>query len=119
MLFYYLGEPQKGMDEIKKAMRIDPFCSDLMFEVEGTCHFWLGNYQEAINSYKKLKIDTRDSLFYSAASHKKLNNNDKSSNILKQALNTLNMTIEKFINSQPLKSEEHKKDLTKLITSIN
>ena len=118
LLLVYLGDPQKGMDEIKRAMRIDPFCSDLMFEVEGTCHFWLGNYEESINSYKKLKIDTRDSLFYSSACYKKLNNEVKSSEVLKQAINTLNMTIEKFINSQPLKNVSHKKDLEELIKSI-
>jgi len=118
LLLVYLGDPQKGMDEIKRAMRIDPFCSDLMFEVEGTCHFWLGNYEESINSYKKLKIDTRDSLFYSSACYKKLNNEVKSSEILKQAITTLNMTIEKFLNSQPLKNVSHKKDLEELIKSI-
>ena len=107
------------MDEISKAMRIDPFCSDLMFEVEGTCHFWLGNYQESITSYKKLRIDTRDSLFYSAACYKKLNNEEKSSEILKQAINTLSMTTEKFITSQPLKNDLNKKELEGIIKSIN
>ena len=42
----------------------------------------------------------------------------KSSEVLKQAINTLNMTIEKFINSQPLKNVSHKKDLEELIKSI-
>ena len=42
----------------------------------------------------------------------------KASEILKQAINTLNMTIEKFINSQPLKNASHKKDLEELIKSI-
>ena len=81
-------------------MRIDPFCSDLMFEVEGTCHFWLGNYQDSINSYKKLKIDTRDSLFYSAACYKKMGNNEKATEILKQAKTfiTLNKSSSKKID---------------------
>ena len=118
LLLVYLGDPQKGMDEIKKAMRIDPFCSDLMFEVEGTCHFWLGNYQDSINSYKKLKIDTRDSLFYSAACYKKMGNNEKATEILKQATNTLNMTTDKFLSSQPLKNEDSKKELQEIITAI-
>ena len=71
-----------------------------------------------LNSYKKLKIDTRDSLFYSAACYKKLNNEEKASEILKQAVNTINMTIEKFISSQPLKEEQKKKDLSDIINSI-
>ena len=93
LLLVYLGEPENGLEEIKKAMRIDPFCSDLMFEVHGTCLFWLGNYNDAINSYKKMKIDTRDSLFYTAASLKKLGQQEQASDILKQAINTLNMPI--------------------------
>ena len=99
-------------------MRIDPFCSDLMFEVEGTCYFWLGNYQHSINSYKKLKIDTRDSLFYSAVCYKKMGNNEKATEILKQATNTLNMTTDKFLSSQPLKNEDSKKELQEIIKAI-
>ena len=89
-----------------------------MFEVEGTCYFWLGNYQDAIN-LQKLKIDTRDSLFYSAACYKKLGNNEKATEILKQvATNTLNMTTDKFLSSQPLKNEDSKKELQEIITAI-
>ena len=118
LLLVYLGEPENGLEEIKKAMRIDPFCSDLMFEVQGTCFFWLKNYADAINSYKKLKIDTRDSLFYTAASLKKLGKEEQASNILKQAISTLNMPIEKFLGSQPFKSEDNKKELKEILELI-
>ena len=30
VLLCYLGEPEKAMEQIKRAMRIDPFCSDLV-----------------------------------------------------------------------------------------
>ena len=119
LLLVYLGEPENGLEEIKKAMRIDPFCSDLMFEVHGTCLFWLGNYSDAINSYKKMKIDTRDSLFYTAASLKKLGQQEQASDILKQAINTLNMPIEKFLGSQPFKSDNDKKQLMEILETIN
>ena len=118
ILLAYLGDPKKGLDEIHKAMRIDPFCSDLMFEVEGTCNYWLENYSDAVQSYKKLKIDTRDSLFYLAASNKKLGNDDKATDFLKQAQNLSQMSVEKFISSQPYKSEETKKELERVLVSI-
>ena len=118
LLLVYLGDAEKGLEEITKAMRIDPFCSDLMLEVQGTCLFWTEKYAEAVNSYKKLKIDTRDSLFYAAASNKHLGKEEEASNILKQAITTLNMPLEKFLASQPFKSEDNKEKLKKTLEAI-
>ena len=99
-------------------MRIDPFCSDLMFEVAGTCNFWLGNYEKALNFYKKLKIDTRDSLFYSAAAYSELGDRKKASEALKQAKNTLKMSLEKFLGSQPFKSDDTRKQLESSLNAL-
>ncbi len=118
ILLVYLGDPEKGLFEIHKAMRIDPFCSDLMFEVEGTCNYWLKKFDDAVTSYKKIKIDTRDSLFYLSASYKQLGDQSKASDVLKQALNLSQMSVEKFLGSQPYKSEETKNDLEKVLLSI-
>ena len=118
ILNVYMGNPKKGLEEIKRAMRIDPFCSDLMLEVEGICYFWLEKYSEALSSFKKLKIDTRDSLFYSAATSKSLNSDDKASEFLKKAYLISNMKIDKFVESQPYKSSNEKNILIKLLNSI-
>ena len=118
ILLVYLGDPEKGLFEIHKAMRIDPFCSDLMFEVEGTCNYWLKKFDDAVTSYKKIKIDTRDSLFYLSASYKQLGDQSKASDVLKQALNLSQMSVEKFLGSQPYKSEETKNDLERVLLSI-
>ena len=59
-----------------------------------------------------------DSLFYSSACYKKIGNNEKATEVLKQATNTLNMTIDKFMSSQPLKNEDSKKELQEIITAI-
>ena len=99
-------------------MRIDPFCSDLMFEVEGICHFWLKNFKEALSSFNKLKIDTRDSLFYSAATCKSLNLDEKASILLNQACLISKMTIKKFVESQPYKSSLKNNTLKELLNSI-
>ena len=66
-----------------------------------------------------MKIDTRDSLFYTAASLKKLGQQEQASDILKQAINTLNMPIEKFLGSQPFKSDIDKKQLMEILETIN
>jgi TolB-like protein/lipopolysaccharide biosynthesis regulator YciM len=119
ILLAYLGDPEKGLKEIKRAMRIDPFCSDLMFEAEGLCNFWLREYEEAASSFKKLKIETRDSLFYSALTYKKLDDNSKASEFLKQAQNVTQMNNEKFLESQHYKSEKTKEELKDILLSIH
>ena len=47
-----------------------------------------------------------------------MGNNEKATEVLKQATNTLNMTIDKFMSSQPLKNEDSKKELQEIITAI-
>ena len=42
----------------------------------------------------------------------------KATEILKQATNTLNMTTDKFLSSQPLKNEDSKKELQEIIKAI-
>ena len=100
-------------------MRIDPFCSDLMLEAEGLCHFWLGNLEDALASFRKLKIDTRDSLFYTALTYKKIGDSDKAVEYLRRAHNTTKLTNEKFLESQKYKLDETKKELESLLNSIS
>ena len=47
-----------------------------------------------------------------------MGNNEKATEILKQATNTLNMTTDKFLSSQPLKNEDSKKELQEIIKAI-
>ena len=119
ILNVYIGNPEKGLEQVKKAMRIDPFCSDLMLEVEGICHYWLKNFSDALSSFKKIKIDTRDSLFYSAATAKSMNLVSDANNFLNQAKLVSKMTIEKFVDSQPYKNIDEKNSLKKILTSIS
>ena len=42
----------------------------------------------------------------------------KASDVLKQALNLSQMSVEKFLGSQPYKSEETKNDLERVLLSI-
>ena len=69
VLLSYLGKPEEAMGQIKKALRINPFGSDLVFETQGVCGYLLKNYNEALSSFKNMQIETRTSLFYAAACH--------------------------------------------------
>ena len=66
-LLIYLGEPQQALDEIHRAMRVDPFCPDVLFEDEGMGYYWLQDYTNSIERLRKVKLPTRIILFYLAA----------------------------------------------------
>ena len=58
-LLVYLGEPEKALETVHWAMRINPFCPDDLYVDEGMCHYWLKNFKEAINCFKKIKTPSK------------------------------------------------------------
>ncbi|HIB05022.1 MAG TPA: adenylate/guanylate cyclase domain-containing protein, partial [Candidatus Marinimicrobia bacterium] len=64
-MLIYFGEFEKALGELERAMRLDPFSHDLLFGAEALCHYWLGNYDKAITSFKKVKV-LKAHLFYMA-----------------------------------------------------
>ena len=46
-LLIYLGEFDKALVELNRAMRLDPFSHDLLFGPEAICHYWLNNFDLA------------------------------------------------------------------------
>jgi tetratricopeptide (TPR) repeat protein len=119
ILLCYLGEPDKGLKEIERAIRIDPFCSELILETQGMCYYLIGNYEKAISSFKKMQIDTRTSLFYKAACHQMLEQTDMANDILELAFNESGMDIDKFITTQFFQDESMKNSLVNVLEAIN
>ena len=117
-LLIYLGEPQQALDEIHRAMRVDPFCPDVLFEDEGMSYYWLGNYGNAIESLRKVKVPTRNSLFYLAAALAKAEQTEKASDTLKQAITTMDMTVERFVSAQGYKDQEKRDELLQTLEPI-
>ncbi len=118
ILLCYMGEFENALEEIKKAMRIDPFCTDLIHEAAGICYYGLKMYEEAILEFKKIKVDTRNSLFYLAASFNKLKNKEKSNEYLNKATQNGKISINKFLSSQPFKDSIFIKDLETNLNNI-
>ena len=118
ILLCYLGKPDKGLLEIERAMRIDPFCSDLVLEAQGLCFYVLKKFKDAVTSFKKMQIDTRNSLFYHASSLQELGENEKATNTLNIALNESGMSIEKFISTQLFKNKDTLQSLKLSLVSI-
>ena len=117
-LLIYLGEPQQALDEIHRAMRVDPFCPDVLFEDEGMGYYWLENYGKAIESLRKVKVPTRNSLFYLAAALAKAEQTETASATLKQAVTTMDMTVEGFVSSQGYKNQEQRDALLQTLEPI-
>ena len=118
ILLCYLGEPKKGLLEIERAIRIDPFCSELILETQGMCYYLIGDYEKAISSFKKMQIDTRTSLFYKAACHQELEQKNLANDVLELAYNESGMSIEKFIATQFFQDEAMKNTLTNTLEGI-
>ena len=118
VLLCYLGQPERGLAEIERAMRIDPFCSDLLFETQGLCLYLLKQYERAISSFKKMQIETRTSLFYQASGYNELRDSDKAKNHLNFAMAESCTSIEKFVSSQLFQDGNTLELLTLSLNSI-
>lgn len=118
VLLSYLGKPEEAMGQIEKALRINPFGSDLVFETQGVCGYLLKNYNEALSSFKNMQIETRNSLFYAAACHNCLGQLEFAKNKLELAKTDSGMKIDKFVSTQLYQNEEISNELKKNLSSI-
>ena len=118
VLLSYLGKPEEAMGQIEKALRINPFGSDLMFETQGVCGYLLKNYNEALSSFENMQIETRTSLFYAAACHNCLGQLEFAKNKLELAKTDSGMKIDKFVSTQLYQNEEISNQLKKNLSSI-
>ena len=118
VLLSYLGKPEDAMEQIEKALRINPFGSDLMFETKGVCAYLLEDYEAAISTFKNMQIETRVSLFYSAACYGLLGKTELAKDRLVLAKTESGMEIDKFVTTQLYQSEEISNKLTNDLTFI-
>ena len=117
-LLVYLGQPEKALEIVQHAMRINPFCPDDLFVDEGMCYFWLGKYSEAVNCFRKMKTPDRESVFYLTASLSKLGEGIKSAETLKQAFKMTDLSVEDFLLTQHYQNPELKQELREILESI-
>ena len=116
-LLIYLGEFDNAFIELKRAMRLDPFSHDLLFGPEAICHYWLNNYDLAMQSISKIKI-ARTHLFYLSLILFKKNELSEASKKLKEAVAITDMDFQAFVNSEPYKDEKNIKKMIQDFHSI-
>ena len=104
-MLIYFGEFDKALSELARAMRLDPFSHDLLFGPEGLCHYWLGNYNQVVDSFRKVKV-LKNHLFYLALTYLKKGDRDTAQEKLKEAQAVTGLDIASFVNSEPYVSKE-------------
>ena len=117
-LLIYVGNPEKALEEIKTGKRLDPFCPDYLLEDEGICYYWLNRFEESVRSFNKLKVPTRNSLFYLAATHSKNGEAVEAQARLAEAVSVTNLKISDFINTQYYKNEVDSNSLRIVLENI-
>ena len=109
-LLIYLGNFEKALSELNRALRLDPFSHDLLFGPEFVCYFWLSDYSAASKSFFKIKMP-RTHLFYYALVLFKEDKLESAKTKLTEAEVVTGMSIDSFISSEPYKD----KNLTKVL----
>ena len=117
LMLIYIGDVEKALSELKRAMRLDPFSHDILFAQEGMCHYWIGDYDKAVDSFRKVKV-LRQNLFYLAASYFKKGDLESGSEKLKEAVTVTGLSADKFVDSLPYEKEEMLNDLRNVLQSV-
>tara|TARA_Y100001960_G_scaffold333411_1_gene438399 strand:- start:2636 stop:4381 length:1746 start_codon:yes stop_codon:yes gene_type:complete len=114
----YLGNAEEGLEKVTWAMRINPFCPDDLLEKDGKCRYWLEDFEGALASFKKMRTESRDGLFYSAATFKKLGREDEALDMLRRGIRLADVSIEAFVESQPFQDQARNRELQEVLESI-
>jgi len=114
----YLGNPEEGLEKVTWAMRINPFCPDDLLEKDGKCRYWLEDFDGALASFKKMRTESRDGLFYSAATFKKLGREEEALDMLRRGIRLADVSIEAFVESQPFQDQTRNRELQEVLESI-
>jgi tetratricopeptide (TPR) repeat protein len=116
LMLIYIGDSEKALSELKRAMRLDPFSHDVLFSQEGMCYYWLEDYKKAVESFRKVKI-LRQNLFYLAACYIKMGDLDNGLEKLKEAESVTGQNSDAFVDSLPYEQKDMMSDLRNTLNS--
>jgi len=114
----YLGNAEEGLEKVTWAMRINPFCPDDLLEKDGKCRYWLEDFEGALASFKKMRTESRDGLFYAAATFKKLGREEEALDMLRRGIHLADVSIESFVESQPFQDQARNRELQEVLESV-
>ena len=113
-----LQQVKRVCTKIKVGKRLDPFCPDYLLEDEGICYYWLREFEKSVESFGKLKVPSRNSLFYLAATYSKRGETELAKTCLAEAVSVTNLTISDFMNTQYYKSDSDSNSLRTVLENI-
>jgi len=105
LFLIYTGDIEKALNELNRAIRLDPFSHDLLYAEQGICYYWLKDYSSAIESFRKVKL-IRNNLFYLSACYFEKGDVKKGNELLKEAEATTGLSSDNFIDSQSYTKSE-------------
>lgn len=73
----YLGEMDKAVEQVQKAMRHDPFHPDWYFDALGWAYYFLGRYEEALRTTSRIASPTAGQHRLLAAIYARLGEREK------------------------------------------
>jgi len=118
LMLIYIGEVEKAISEIQRAMRLDPFSNDVLIIQEGICYYWLKEYDKSVNCFRKIKIPGY-ALFYLAAALIKNGDTEKAKEKLKEAKAITGESVDEFVNSLAYTKDDMIEDLSNTLNSIS
>ena len=78
----------------------------------------LASRLRALQSFKKIRTGSRDSLFYTAAIFGHQDKGDQATQALKSAIRLSNVSIQKFADSQPFEDQNRNRELQEILESV-
>ena len=114
----YFGEPEKALESVQRAVRVNPFCPDDLLQDEGMCHYWMGNFSASAESFQKIKVQGRNSLCYLAATYAKLGEAEKAKDTLRQVALKSEKAVEMFLQNEPYKDTSRTQELREVLEGI-
>ena len=78
----------------------------------------MGNFEEAIESFQKIKLKGRNSLSYLAVAYASLGNMDKAKEVLEQIALKSRDSVETFFKNEPYMDKTHNDELFSVLEKI-
>ncbi len=78
----------------------------------------MGNFNVAVDSLQKIKLQGRDSLCYLAAAYAKSGNTEKAKDTLRQISQKPDKAVEMFLKTEPYKDANRTQELREVLTGL-